>query len=65
VVVVVEEGSGVEDVRRATGEECKAGTEDVVDSAAEDSENCEGGVESGVGVIGGGVVDLTSTAHSG
>lgn len=65
VVVVVEEGSGVEDVCGAAGEEGESGTKDVVDSAAENAEDGEGGVESGVGIIRGGVVNLTTTTHAG
>jgi len=65
VVVVVEEGAGVEDVGRATCEKGEVGSEDVVDSAAEDAEDCEGGVERGEGVIGSGGVDLAAAAHAG
>lgn len=39
--------------------------EDVVDSAAENAEDGEASVEGGVGVVGGGVVDLTAAAHAG
>lgn len=65
VVVVVEEGSGIEDVGGTAGEESEPGTKDVVDTAAEDTEDCEGGVESGIGVVCGGMVNLTTTAHAG
>lgn len=51
VVVVVEEGAGVEDVGGATCEECEVGSEDVVDAAAEDAEDGEGCVEGGEGVV--------------
>lgn len=51
VVVVVEEGTGVEDVGGATCEESEVGSEDVIDAAAEDAEDGEGGVEGGEGVV--------------
>lgn len=51
LVVVVEEGAGVEDVGGAAGHEGEFGAEDVVDAAAEDAEDGEGGVECGVGVV--------------
>lgn len=41
------------------------GSEDVVDGATEDAGDGKGGVESGEGVVGGGVVDLASTTHPG
>ena len=64
-VVVVEEGAGVEGVGRATGEESELGTQEIEGGAAEDTGDGEGGVKGGVGVVGGGVVDLAATAHSG
>ena len=64
-MVVVEERAGVEDVGGAAGEEGEAGAEDVVDSAAENPEDGEGGVQGGVGVVGGGGVDLPAAAHAG
>ena len=65
VVVVVQEGAGVEDVGGATCEEGEVGSEDVVDAAAEDTEDCEGGVEGGEGVIGNGVLELAAATHAG
>lgn len=41
------------------------GSEDVVDSTAEDSEDGEGRVESDEGVVGSRWVDLTATSHAG
>lgn len=64
VMVVVEERAGVEDVGGAACEKGKVGTEDVVDATAENAEDSEGGVEGGVGVVGGGVIDLATTTHA-
>lgn len=65
VVVVVEERASVEDVGGAASGEGEAWPEDVVDSTTEDAKDSEGRVESGVGVIGSRVVDLTAAAHTG
>lgn len=64
-MVVVEEGTGVEDIGRATCEEGQMGSEDVVDATAEDAKNGEGGVKSSVSVVGGGGVHLAAAAHAG
>lgn len=64
-MVVVEEGTGVEDVGGATGEEGEVGAEDVVDATAEDAEDGEGGVESSEGVVGGCGIDLATASHAG
>ena len=64
-MVVVQEGAGVEDVGGATCEKGEVGSEYVVDAAAEDAEDCEGGVERGEGVIGSGGVDLAAATHAG
>ena len=65
VVVVVEEGTGVEDIGGAACEEGEVGSEDVVDAAAEDAEDGKGGVECGEGVVGGGGLDLAAATHPG
>ena len=65
MVVVVEKGGCIEHIGGATCQEGEVGSEDVVDSAAEDARDCKGCVESGEGVVGGGVVDLASTTHPG
>lgn len=65
VVVVVEEGGGVERVGEGAGEEGDARAEEVVGGAAEDAEDGEAGVEGGVGVVGGGVVQLPAAAEPG
>lgn len=65
VVIVVKERAGVEDVSQASREKRQMGSEDVVDSAAEDSEDGEGGVECDEGVVGSRRVDLTTATHAG
>lgn len=64
-MIVVEESAGIEDVGAATGGESEARAEDAVDSAAEDAEYGEGGVKGSVGVVSGGGVHLSTTAHAG
>lgn len=63
-MVVVEEGTGIEDVGGATCEEGEVGSEDVVDATTEDAENGEGCVQGSGGVVGGSVVYLATTAHT-
>ena len=65
VVVVVEEGAGVERVGEGAQQERDARAEEVVRGAAEDAEDGEAGVEGGVGVVGGVVVDLAAAAEAG
>lgn len=64
VMIVIEEGTCVEDIGGTTYEECEVGSKDVVDGAAEDAGDRESGVESGEGVVGSSVVHLASTTHS-
>jgi hypothetical protein len=64
-VVVIEKRAGVEDVGRAGGDESAAGAEDIVDSTAEDAEDGESGVQSGVGVVCCIVIHLAAAAHAG
>lgn len=40
------------------------GSKDIVNGAAEDAENSEGGVKGGERVVGDGGVDLTTSSHS-
>lgn len=51
VMVVIEEAAGVENVGGAASKEGEAGAEDVVDPAAEDPKDSEGGVEGGVRIV--------------
>ena len=64
VMVVIEERASVEDIGGATCGKGEMGSEDVVDTTTEDSEDSEGGVECGVGVVCGCVVDLATTTHA-
>lgn len=63
-MVIVEEGPRVEDIGGTACEEGYVGSEDIVNGAAEDAENSEGGVKGGERVVGDGGVDLTTTSHS-
>ena len=65
VVLVVEEGAGVEWVGERAQHQRRARAKEVLRAAAEDGEDGEAGVERRVGLVGRGGVDLVAAAQAG
>ena len=63
-MVVVDEGTRVEDIGGTACEDGYVRSEDIVDGAAEDAEDSEGRVKGSERVVGDSGVDLTTTSHS-
>lgn len=65
MVVIIEEGPRVERVGEGAQEQRRSWAEEVVGGTAENAEDGEAGVDDGIGIVGGGVVPLASTAKAG